>query len=344
MKIMDKLKFNKNLLLNARKIAVIRTDRIGDMILTLPLVAKIKEIYPSSEVTVVARRYVEPILYGNQNFTNYSFVDDFDNNISKIFSLFNFDVAFFPRPNYLEALAGYKSNIPLRIGSGYRMYSFFFNHKVWEHRKSSDSHEVELNLNLLSSITNEKYTVNLIKPVINESSMIEVQILLKKYKISMDDKLVIIHPGSGGSSFEWSAENFGITANSIKKLTNNKILITGTQKEFEKCKKVENYCSDSINLCAKLNLSELICLLSLSNLIVSNSTGVLHIAASLDIPVVGLYPNIKYLSQKRWGPYSKKSLTINPPKSKNKKKSNDMSNIKIDEVVKSAMSFLSVSK
>ena len=76
----------------------------------------------------------------------------------------------------------------------------------------------------------------------------------------------------------------------------------------------------------------MIALISKVKLLIANSTGILHIAAALDIPVVGLYPNTPHLSQKRWGPYSEKAVVLNPPKSRDKNICDNMSLITVDEV------------
>ena len=320
------------ILSNAKKIAVVRTDKLGDMVLTLPLCLKIKKEFPDTELLLIARKYVEPLLYGSSAISDCYFIDDFKQGISEIFKQNNLDAAFFPRPRLDEAVAGFRAKIPLRIGSGYRAYSFFFNHRIYEHRKSSELHEVEHNLNLLTSITNKKYIPELVKPRISLQSLENAKVILGSFGFNINDKFILVHPGSGGSAYDWSADNFGSLSKIINQKTGIKIVITGIEQEKEKCGIVEKYCTNSINLCSKINLSELIALISLSKMLIANSTGVLHIAAALDIPVAGFYPNTRHLSQKRWGPYSKKAIIFNPPKIDDKSISDDMSSIHPEDV------------
>jgi len=69
-------------------------------------------------------------------------------------------------------------------------------------------------------------------------------------------------------------------------------------------------------------------------LLIANSTGVLHIAAALDVPVIGLYPNSPNLNQNRWGPYSKKAVIINPPQSNQSSIRDNMSLINVEDLLK----------
>ena len=61
----------------------------------------------------------------------------------------NFDVVmlFYPRPELAFAL--WLAKIPLRIGTGFRWYSFLLNKRIYEHRKDCRKHEAEYNLSLL---------------------------------------------------------------------------------------------------------------------------------------------------------------------------------------------------
>ncbi len=45
-----------------KNILLVRTDRIGDVILSLPLAALLKDIYPDCRVTFLAREYTAPLI------------------------------------------------------------------------------------------------------------------------------------------------------------------------------------------------------------------------------------------------------------------------------------------
>ncbi len=331
-------------LLKAESICVIRTDRIGDMILTLPKCNILKTSFPDKNVTLIANSYTAPLLKNCSAIDEVLYIDRFNGGIEEVLRNNRFDVAFFPRPKFDEAFAAAKRRIKLRCGSGYRWYSVLFNHRVYEHRSDGLLHEAEYNVHLISSITGEDYDIQLVKPYVDSDAMKTVMEILEQNDFDNSENFIVIHPGSGGSTLTWSAANYGIAARKITENYGIKIIITGIASEEEICAIVERLYPESLNLCGRLNLEEMIALLSRSSLFIGNSTGALHIAAALEIPVIGLYPNSPHLSARRWGPYSKSSLTISPPYMNDRRKKDDMSMISVDSVIEAAGKLLNIKR
>lgn len=322
----------REILLNSQNIAVVRTDKLGDIVLTLPLCNAIKQNIPNAKLTVIANSYTEPILKKIPIIDNIIFVDKYNNGIRQIFQDYQFDAIFFPRPRFEEAFAGFLSNAKLRIGSGYRLYSFFFNFKIWEHRKKGTKHEAEYNVGLLENILDKKIQVTFPEIIIPEE--IKNKIEKKLTDLNINKKYVIIHPGSGGSSYDWSPANFGKLSEKIIIKYDIDVLITGVKYEKEICEKVLRYSNfKARNVCGLFTLDEMIALLKNTKLLVTNSTGVLHIASMFNVPIIGLYPNTSHLSKRRWGPLNNKSLVITPKFKDNKDKDN-MDLISVEDVLK----------
>jgi ADP-heptose:LPS heptosyltransferase len=293
------------------KILLVRTDRIGDVVLSLPMAEIIKKKYPQSKVAYFIREYTSTLLDGNP------FVDEiivaeeaageilFSNNLQKIKSK-KFDTCVVINPTLKIALLMFLAGIKNRIGTGYRWYSFLFNKKVYEHRKYGDKHELEYNINLLtqigieSDISNKDIKFNLNT---DENSLRNIDSLLLEKGYDSGSKIVVIHPGSGGSSVDLPKEKLiELTklTSTIDKIT---VVITGSKNEFDLCKDFE--INDSvINLAGQLDLSLLKALIKKSNLFISNSTGPMHIAAAFGVYVIGFFPKIVSCSQNRWGPYT----------------------------------------
>jgi heptosyltransferase-2 len=245
------------------------------------------------------------------------------------------------------------ARIPLRVGTGYRWYSFLFNKKMYEHRKTAQRHELEYNLNLLSVI-NCPADFNDVVPALNvEPSALEtVRAFLHRSGIEKEHRIVILHPGSGGSARDWKPENFGALGKRLAKLPNVKVVITGGAGEDEIVNKVQEIVgSAALTILNELRLIEYAALAKLSSLFISNSTGTIHIAAAVGTPVIGLYPQIVPLSAPRWGPYTENKMIFSP---KNKPLDctvclrekgsvcNCMDSISVDEVYEAAVSFLTL--
>jgi lipopolysaccharide heptosyltransferase II len=297
---------------------IVRTDRIGDVVLSLPLAGAIKKYYPECRITFLLREYTKPLA------ENHPYVDEVlvlsDENGPSLFKNIKllkskkFDACIIVNPGFKSSLILFLSKIKIRIGTGYRLYSFLFNKRVYEHRKYGEKHEFEFNLNLLKEIgINEKISENNTRFFLNikSESLEKIKKMLTELEIVKNDKLVLIHPGSGGSAVDLPLQKMKELHKRISQLDNVKIIVTGSSDEIDICNLVNN--NDSIfNLAGKLNLNELSALISLTDLFISNSTGPIHIAAALDRWIIGFYPKIPACSQNRWGPYTKKKYIFTP--------------------------------
>ncbi|MFZ1517217.1 MAG: glycosyltransferase family 9 protein [Ignavibacteriaceae bacterium] len=301
-----------------KNILIVRTDRIGDLVLTLPLAGLIKKQYPNCKVIFLVREYTKNIV------SNHPFIDDvivLKENNGKV-SLFDnlniikskkFDSCFVVYPTFVLSLIMFLSGIKNRIGTGYRWYSFLFNEKVFEHRKNAERHELEFNVNLLEKLNiknnvdekNVSYDLQ-----VNQSSLNIVNKFLADEKIDSARPIIIVHPGSGGSSVDLPVNKF---AELVKRLDedNCQIILTGNKNEIELCEKIKSS-SKAKNLAGKFNLDELTALISKSVMFISNSTGPIHIAAALEKFTVGFYPKIVSCSKERWAPYTNKKLVYEP--------------------------------
>lgn len=319
------------ILQNAKKIGIVRTDRLGDMVLTLPMINALKKINHNVKIILFANSYVEPLLINQHKIHSYIFIDKQNRSLRDIFHDSKLEVVFFPRPKKEEISAANESKIPLRVGSGYRLYSFKLNKRVYEHRKTGKKNEAEYNLGLISSLTGEHYQVELLKPFISDKTINIVTEKLEKSGINDFQNLVIMHPGGGDSAPKFPVEKFGQLAKLISEKTKFQVLITGTDKEKDLCNNVNEISPKSVNLCSSFDLNEIIALLNISTGIITNSTGVLHIAAALDKKIVGFYPNSPQMSPTRWGPMNKNHIILTPPKSAGNKQKDNLDLISVDD-------------
>lgn len=293
-----------------REIAVIRTDRIGDIILTLPMCQGIKEILPNANLTIIAKKYVEPVLYNCKLVDRIIFIEDYKKDYKKIYNEFNPQVAFFPRPRFNEVYYAYKTNVPVRVGTAYRWYSFLFSHKIKDHRKISKFHEAKYNLRMVEYFFQRKLELKYVKIQVKPETKKRIDTIIDTLNIKKE-KLIILHPGSGGSSITWPAYRFGELADLLIR-SGFDVAITGSENEKPLEQIIRDYAPNVKDLTGMFNLYELIGFISISKGVVANSTGVLHISSVLEIPSVGLYPNTPHLSAKRWGPIGPFSSTLSP--------------------------------
>lgn len=304
-------------------IAVIRTDRLGDMVLTLPMFTALRERFPDAHLTLITRAYVEPLVHDVDAIDEVMYIDTAGSSLQNILRSKSIDTVFFPQPNLREAWAAVRAGVRRRIGSAFRWYSMLFTTRIREHRSDAQHHESEYNVRMIS------HAFGGIEPTVRLVSPLHENVATKS-----TPPWIVIHPGSGGSAHDWPAERFGQLAKRLSEDLNAHIIVTGTESERALCNTVMSLCPEADDLCGALDLDDMIDLIASSCVLCANSTGVLHIAAALGVGVVGFYPTTPSMSAKRWGPYTEHAVVLESGPG------DDMSQITVDAAVNAVKSLL----
>ena len=342
-------------MIKPKNILIVRNDRIGDVVLSLPLAGLIKKHYPDCKITFLLRNYTKDIANDHPNIDDVIILKE-DNGRIPVWKNVNqlkkglFDFSIIVYPTFITALIIFLARVNFRVGSGYRWYSLLFNKKVFEHRKYAEKHELEYNVNLLKVFgIEENISANnvLFDIHINKTSMEKVDKILTDSRVEFEKKIIIVHPGSGGSAIDLPIEKFSELVKNLSFLNDVNIIITGNEDEKNICSTISSN-TNAIDLSGKFNLSEIICLISLSDIFISNSTGPIHIAAALGKSTVGFYPKIRSCSPERWGPYTQKKVIFTPEIECNDctreqcERLNCMNSIDIDNVTKEVTKLISI--
>jgi heptosyltransferase-3 len=339
-----------------KKVLVVRTDRLGDVILTLPVLSRLRACFPEAYLAMLLRRYTGAIVEGNPHTDELIWYDDeqggkvpFDEMV-KVIRERQFDTVVLVHPTLRLAWLMFRAGIPVRVGTGYRAYSFLLNRRVYEHRKDALRHEAEYNLNLLSPLGCDSSGIHgeLDFPIMIPVAAVErVRALLEQ--LGVGGRIVVMHPGSGGSAREWPLENFGRLGARLALERQCAVVVTGSVEEESLVRSLASMIGDDAKpLAGKLTLKELAALIRSASLFISHSTGPLHIAAAVGTPIVGLYPQITAMGPRRWGPYTRKARVLVPDKPNDctecsggtRKPCACMATISVDEVFRSACAML----
>jgi ADP-heptose:LPS heptosyltransferase len=120
-----------------------------------------------------------------------------------------------------------------------------------------------------------------------------------KEKFRFQKEYICIHPGANARERRWPAQNFAVVADRLA-AHGYQIVLTGTEKEAHLTASVARHMkAPAIDLAGKTNLGTLGALVSKAHLVVSNDTGVSHVAAALKTPSVILFPVPESI---RWAP------------------------------------------
>jgi heptosyltransferase-2 len=301
-----------------KRILVVRTDRLGDVILTLPMLPVLRKRFPDSHIALLLRAYSSGLVEGNPYLNETLLYDDAERRIPfgemlKTIRDRHFDAVVLAKPTPRLAWLMFRAGIPLRVGTGYRYYSLLFNRRVYEHRKDSRRHELEYNLNLLREIDCPIDGEPEFLLVIPKEVEAKVDSLLSLAGIEPRREVFVIHPGTGGSAKEWPAKYFGQLAARLLAEREAQIIVTGVKGEEEKISEIVKLThGKAVPLVSRLSVKELAAVIKRARVFISNSTGPLHIAVAVGTPVVATVPQLTSMSPARWGPYTSMKRVLVP--------------------------------
>lgn len=317
--------------LELKNILVIRTDRIGDVVLSTPVLSALKARFPQSRVTMMVRPYTKEIVEGHPDLDHILLYEKNQlqgkagrQSLIRHIREQRFDAAIIVHPTFKLAKMIYFSGIPIRLGTGFRWYSFLFNRRVFEHRKKAQFHELEYNLRLLNKIDVPYPEKIEFKFFIPENAFNKALSWLHSNNIfPKKQKIALVHPGSGGSALDWPPEKFSQLCDKLNQMPGVKVILTGGPNEQDIVEEVyRGTQSKPLRAVGIFSIKELAALIKMSHLFVANSTGPLHIAVAVGTEVIGFYCPLVPCLPERWGPYGRRHDSVLMPAMESCKKCN----------------------
>ena len=112
---------------------------------------------------------------------------------------------------------------------------------------------------------------------------------LSKNRLSSNRKIVVLCPGAEfGPSKKWSTSGYTIVAQHYL-AKGWQVWLMGSQNDADSCSEINTACDDRCNdLAGQTTLPEAIDLMSCASLVFSNDSGLMHIAAALQVPLVAI--------------------------------------------------------
>ncbi|MCR4418399.1 MAG: glycosyltransferase family 9 protein [Ignavibacteria bacterium] len=294
-----------------KRFLICRIDRIGDVVLSTPLPREIKKKYPDSFVAVLVRKYTRDI------YLNNPFVDElliyneektwkaFFGNLRMIRS-FKFNYAFMLLPderlNYILFLAGIKT----RIGVGHKLYQFLTFTKYVDRKKYIPlRHEADYCLDMLRKIGIDPESIEPEIYLTDEEK--KTALSFKNFYTPNGEKLIGVNTTSGNSSPNLSLNEYKKLIQKLSKVEKFRVIVTDLNPP-EEIQDIENV----VYPMTKDTLRESIIKFSILDVLISSSTGPMHICAALKVPTISLFCPLPACSPKLWGPLGNKSLILMP--------------------------------
>lgn len=299
-----------------KRILIIRTDRMGDVILSVPVISNLRRVFPESYIAFMCRPYTRALLEGNPDLNEVIVYDKYGTHKSFLatwrfardLKRKNFDLALILHPTNRAHLIAFGAGIKTRIGWD-RNLSRLLTEKVPHLKSQGKKHESEYTLDILRALELEVREMPLVIPV-KDSARRSIGEILKKKGIDEAEEFVVVHPSASCPSKRWKQRSFAALIKKIRQNLHLPVVVTTaeTEKEFAAVVAREE---GVVDLRGMVSLFELIALLERAKLFVSNDSGPVHIAAALGTPVISIFGRSDPgLSPTRWRPLGENSFFI----------------------------------
>lgn len=284
------------------------------MVLSTPVPREIKQAHPNSFVSVLVKKYTKDIYINNPYVDEIILYDENEEGKRKFWLLvktlrrFKFNHAFMLLPNERLNWILFFSGIKVRIGVGHKLYQILSFSKFVDRKKYIPlRHEVDYCLDMVRKIGIEPFSV---EPEIHLSSEETIKSDEMKKKLATNGELLIgINTTSGKSSPNLNTKEYLNLIGMLAADKNIKVLITDNE-PHESVKNINDVIYPNIGL----SLREAIINFNALDVLISASTGPMHICAALKVPTISLFCPLTSCSPQLWGPLGNVSEIILPEK------------------------------
>jgi len=279
-----------------KKILIKGVNWVGDTILTLPALKKIKKIYPDSRLTVLVKKplsslfagvpYVDEVIPYVLRKNLFLKIIDHLSLIKKIKKQ-KFNTAIVLPNSFAAALLVSFSSISEKIGYKGNFRNILLTKKIKKTTKILERHQVEYYLNIINQLTSET-SLNYEVPELIIPETIEQQTnrLIK----NNSTPLIGINPGAiYGSAKRWPEKKYITLSNQLLE-KNYHLIFFGSSAEEELIANIQKQLSSPIiNMAGKTSLIEAACLIKKCKAFISNDSGLMHIASAVKTPIIAIF-------------------------------------------------------
>lgn len=283
------------------RLLVIAPNWIGDAVMAQPLLVLLKRQFPACSIDVLAPSWVAPVLRVMQE-VDTVIEAPFKHGALQLGERWKFAqqlrkqqyAAAYVLPNTLKfALVPWLAGIKRRIGyKGEHRYGLI---NCMHFDDAVQPRAMVAFYAALASAPNAPLRKDLPTPTLRLETS-RVQKALAALGIGNAQTVVAFAPGAEfGTAKRWPTQHFAALAERILQLKPQaKILLMGSPKDAAVCEEIRTLCAEDmranmLQLAGQTSLDQAIALLAGANVLVSNDSGLMHIASALNRPVIALY-------------------------------------------------------
>ena len=277
------------------KIVVRMPNWIGDAVMALPVLEALQANFPRAELSAATREWVGGLFspgHGIKGLVPLPEVRDLKSlcEASSRLRQHGFDAGLLLTNSFSSALVFRLAGIPERWGYARDGRGLLLSRGVPLKNGGASRHQMDYYRDLLAGLGIEasSWAVHL---HLSEEEKTAAGKAMSEAGRNSARPLVVLNPGAAyGPAKRWPAERFADLARLFQARKNADILLVGAAGEADIAASIASGLERKpLDFTGKTSLRQLMGLISLGRVFVTNDTGPMHIASALDVPVVAIF-------------------------------------------------------
>ena len=327
----------------AKKILLIRNDKLGDFMLAFPAFAQIKQNLPDAELHILVPEYTRPLAEACDYIDQIILDPGKDGGFWKLVKQLrsqHYDAVITLYSTTRIGLAVLFAGIPERIAPATKLAQIFYTKRLPQHRSLSLKPEYAYNQELVNYylLLHDSKPASLPGPPYLHFDDDHVNLLKQQFcdrhDIDTGSRLIFIHPGSGGSAANLSLSQFARLARALYAAPLHIVISCGPAEatQAQELSHLLEDCPHTLYV-SDQGLRRFAEHIQFADLFISGSTGPLHIAGALNRPTAAFYTRRRSATSLRWQTLNSEDrrLAFSPPEDAEEE---DMSSINVEEAAR----------
>ena len=302
-----------------QRLLIRSTNWIGDAVMTTPAIRAIRKRFPDSHISLLVKPWVAAVFENSEHVDRLLVYDGEGRHkgllgkfrLARDLKQYRFDAAILLQNAFEAAFISILAGIPLRIGYNTDARQFLLTHPVSCTNEIKKKHQTEYYLNILHGIGMAGDNRDLYLKLDQRDRFRAEKILLEQ-NLSLADKIIGINPGATyGPAKQWPLDRYALLAEQIQALTGERVIIFGGPKDTNLGQTISRRMQHPpVDLSGKTSLGEAMALIERCDLFITNDSGLMHVAAALDVPLLAVFGSTNPVTT---GPLSQHSRIVQAP-------------------------------
>lgn len=283
------------------KILVLELWHMGDVVLTTPLLQRLRETYPHARITLLAKSHAKELLDGSglvDEIVTFDFpwtamtgkynVSRYDrgaiSDVVRKLKAEEFDLSLDCRMDLRSNVLTRSIGATRRIGYDFGGGGFLLTDAL--PAPPADQHKVDDWIALLAPLDKSagKKPVPDLKLSVSQAERDDAARLLDSYGVGENDLVLGVHPGGSHEAKRWSEDNFAEVARTVEQSAGAKIVVFVDPDGFGSDMQLGK---DAIFV--RTSIREMMALFTHCDAVLCNDSGPMHVAAALGVPVIAIF-------------------------------------------------------